>query len=73
MKLVLLSPMFLVIKMKTLYKCTNCGEYTLKHDVCPYCGGKTYTPHPARFSIEKEQKYSKYRRELIKKQLVDSS
>ena len=72
MKLVLLFLMFLVIKMKTLYKCANCGEYTLKPNLCPHCGGKTYTPHPARFSIEKEQKYSKYRRDLLKNQLNKS-
>jgi len=44
-----------------LRKCTKCSEYTLK-DVCKKCGAKTASPHPLKFSIEKEKKYSKYRR-----------
>lgn len=51
---------FLKIKMM---KCKSCGEYTLRKDKCPYCGGDLKNPHPARFSPE--DKYSKYRLELI--------
>lgn len=40
-------------------KCTVCGEYTLREDRCPHCGGALKNPHPARFSPE--DKYSKYR------------
>ncbi|NHV45469.1 MAG: RNA-protein complex protein Nop10 [Candidatus Verstraetearchaeota archaeon] len=48
------------MKMK---KCSFCGEYTLRDDKCPYCGGQLKNPHPARFSPE--NKYSKYRLALI--------
>jgi len=40
-------------------KCVACGEYTLKRDACPYCGGTLRTPHPAKFSPE--DKYSRFR------------
>jgi len=40
-------------------KCRVCGEYTLKKEKCPYCGGPLRNPHPARFSPE--DKYSRYR------------
>jgi len=40
-------------------KCSVCGEYTLREEKCPYCGGALKNPHPARFSPE--DKYSKYR------------
>lgn len=40
-------------------KCVQCGNYTLKQDKCPTCGGKVQTPHPARFSPH--DKYAKYR------------
>jgi len=42
-----------------LRKCENCGRYTLKTEVCPYCGGKPRIPHPAKFSPD--DKYAKYR------------
>ena len=42
-----------------LRKCEKCGKYTLKIDVCPYCGGKVRIPHPAKFSPD--DKYLKYR------------
>ncbi|MBR9682854.1 MAG: ribosome biogenesis protein [Candidatus Aenigmarchaeota archaeon] len=44
-----------------LRKCPNCMKYTLKDD-CGTCNIKTVSPHPIKFSIEKEKKYSKYRR-----------
>ncbi|MCD6096038.1 MAG: RNA-protein complex protein Nop10 [Thermoprotei archaeon] len=47
-----------------LRKCIKCGEYTLRRDKCPYCGGPLKNPHPAKFSPE--DKYGKYRRELKK-------
>ena len=45
-----------------IMKCSKCKRYTLK-EKCPICKGKTVTAHPPRFSIEKERKYGKYRRE----------
>ncbi|HSQ53446.1 MAG TPA: RNA-protein complex protein Nop10 [Acidobacteriota bacterium] len=45
-----------------LRKCVKCGEYTLKHDRCPVCGGDLHVPHPAKFSPE--DKYAKYRRAM---------
>jgi H/ACA ribonucleoprotein complex subunit 3 len=42
-----------------LRKCEKCGNYTLKKDKCPYCGGKVHVPHPPKFSPE--DKYLKYR------------
>ncbi len=52
---------------KSIFKCTKCRKYTLS-ETCPECGGKAVSPQPARFSLEKENKYSKYRRELIKRE-----
>ncbi|MHA1707645.1 MAG: nucleolar RNA-binding Nop10p family protein [Candidatus Heimdallarchaeaceae archaeon] len=51
---------------KSIFKCTKCKKYTLHSDICPSCGGVVVSPQPARFSLEKEKKYSKYRRMLIK-------
>jgi H/ACA ribonucleoprotein complex subunit 3 len=45
-----------------LRKCVKCGEYTLKHESCPVCGGDLRVPHPAKFSPE--DKYAKYRRAM---------
>jgi len=42
-----------------LRKCAKCKRYTLKHDLCPYCGGEVIIPHPAKFSID--DKYLKYK------------
>jgi H/ACA ribonucleoprotein complex subunit 3 len=42
-----------------LRKCEKCANYTLKKEVCPYCGAKVHTPHPAKFSPD--DKYLKYR------------
>ena len=40
-------------------RCGACGEYTLKGDACPHCGGTLRNPHPAKFSPE--DKYSRFR------------
>jgi H/ACA ribonucleoprotein complex subunit 3 len=40
-------------------RCSVCGEYTLRMDSCPHCGGALRNPHPAKFSPE--DKYSRYR------------
>jgi len=42
-------------------KCPSCKTYTLK-DFCPECEEKTISAHPRQFSLEKEKKYSKYRK-----------
>jgi len=46
-----------MIKIK---KCPKCKGYTLK-DVCPKCGVETISPHPPKFSLEKEMKIVKYK------------
>jgi len=51
---------------KKIYKCINCGNYTLKQDKCPKCGGSVRVAHPPRFSPV--DKYGKYRR-LMKKRI----
>ncbi|MHA1771420.1 MAG: RNA-protein complex protein Nop10 [Candidatus Thorarchaeota archaeon] len=51
--------------MTLLYKCTQCNEYTLEEDRCPYCGGEVYNPLPAKFSPQ--DKYGEYRRAAKKK------
>jgi len=45
-----------------LRKCEKCHNYTLKVDVCPYCGGRVRVPHPPKFSPD--DKYLKYRMTL---------
>ncbi|HNW37828.1 MAG TPA: RNA-protein complex protein Nop10 [Methanosarcina vacuolata] len=40
-------------------KCKNCGRYTLR-EICLGCGGKTFSPIPARFSPK--DPYGRYRR-----------
>ncbi|NIQ04990.1 MAG: RNA-protein complex protein Nop10 [Candidatus Korarchaeota archaeon] len=42
-----------------LRKCKECGEYTLRKDRCPHCGGEIHIPHPAKFSPD--DKYLRYR------------
>ena len=42
-------------------KCFKCGIYTLK-EKCKSCGSETFSPHPPKFSLEKEKLYGKYRR-----------
>jgi len=48
-----------------LKKCPKCKNYTLK-ELCPKCKEKTVSAHPLRFSLEKEKKYSKYRKQTFK-------
>lgn len=50
---------------KSIFRCEKCKKYTLDPKMCPDCQGKTLSSKPARFSLEKEKKYSKYRRQLI--------
>jgi H/ACA ribonucleoprotein complex subunit 3 len=45
-----------------LRKCEQCGSYTLKRSVCPYCGGGLKVPHPPKYSPD--DKYFKYRMAL---------
>lgn len=48
--------------MKTLMmKCSACGKYTIS-EKCPYCGGKTATVHPARYSPD--DRYARLRSPL---------
>ena len=51
---------------KSIYRCLKCEKYTLNEQTCPHCGDRVVSPQPARFSLEKEKKYSKYRRQLLK-------
>lgn len=43
---------------KSILICPRCKEYTLKNQ---HCKTKAITIKPAKFSPEKEKKYSKYR------------
>ncbi len=43
---------------KSILICPKCHTYTLKDT---HCDTKTITVKPAKFSPEKEEKYSKYR------------
>jgi H/ACA ribonucleoprotein complex subunit 3 len=52
-----------------LRKCTRCGTYTLRKDVCPRCGGIVHVPHPAKFSPT--DKYLKYRMAMKKERLTE--
>ncbi len=52
---------------KSIFKCPKCKEYTLS-EKCPKCDSKAFSPQPARFSLEKERKYSHYRRKLVKRE-----
>lgn len=49
-----------------LRKCSKCLRYTLKKDVCSYCGSAVHVPHPAKFSPD--DKYAKYRRRISEEQ-----
>ena len=51
---------------RTLYKCEECKNYTLDEEKCPKCKGEVKEPYPARFSLDWEKKYSKYRRQAMK-------
>lgn len=57
---------------KSIFKCVKCDKYTLNMEKCSSCGGRVVSPRPAKFSIEKEKKYSTYRRQLIKNNLNTS-
>jgi len=41
-----------------MLKCVQCGRYTLS-EICPGCGGKASTVHPARYSPD--DRYARYR------------
>lgn len=45
-----------------LRRCRDCGQYTLRMDKCPSCGGEVHVPHPAKFSPD--DKYLEYRMAL---------
>ena len=53
-----------------MHKCTGCGEYTLKTDVCPHCAGKVDSSKPAKYSPEDH--YGEYRRKLKKMERDDA-
>jgi rRNA maturation protein Nop10 len=53
---------------KSILRCVECKKYSLESSTCSACGGKVISPQPARFSLVKERKYSKYRRRLLKEQ-----
>ncbi|TFF68039.1 RNA-protein complex protein Nop10 [Candidatus Thorarchaeota archaeon] len=55
--------------MPYIFKCSECGEYTLDDETCPKCGGSVKTPHPPRFSPV--DKYGEYRRRAKRKQRED--
>ncbi|MFX1535877.1 MAG: nucleolar RNA-binding Nop10p family protein [Promethearchaeota archaeon] len=46
---------------KLMKHCPICQIYTLQ-DRCSKCGKVTRSPHPPKFSMERDRKYSKYRR-----------
>ena len=50
-----------------LRKCVKCGKYTLRKDMCPYCGSGVHIPHRAKFSPD--DKYLRYRM-MMKKERV---
>ena len=52
-----------------MYKCPECGIYTLE-DKCPKCSGDLKVIYPPKFSIE--DKYGKYRR-ILKKEIRDKN
>ncbi len=52
--------------MKEIRKCLNCGRYTFK-EVCPYCGSKTRSVLPPKFSPD--DKWGNYRRKMKKEYL----
>ncbi|MHA1129620.1 MAG: RNA-protein complex protein Nop10 [Candidatus Helarchaeota archaeon] len=56
---------------KLLRKCVECGRYTMTEGKCPQCGGKTISPHPAKFSLV--DKYGKYRRKLKRLEMRENN
>lgn len=53
--------------MKHIFRCQECGTYTLKEEC--QCGGKAVTPKPPKYSPE--DKYAGYRRKA-KKALLEA-
>jgi len=51
--------------MTHLFKCSNCGQYTLNQKTCPKCGGSVFSPRPAKYSPQ--DKYGEYRRKAKRK------
>ncbi|MFW9805802.1 MAG: RNA-protein complex protein Nop10 [Candidatus Thorarchaeota archaeon] len=51
--------------MTHLYKCSNCGEYTLEQKKCPKCNGVVLSPKPPKYSPQ--DKYGVYRRKAKRK------
>jgi H/ACA ribonucleoprotein complex subunit 3 len=49
--------------------CQKCGRYTLKKDMCPYCGGNVRIPHPPK--VSPDDKYLKYRMIMKKEQVPE--
>ncbi len=49
--------------MKKIFKCPECGSYTLS-DRCEDCGVKTINPKPPKYSPE--DRYSEYRKKQKK-------
>ncbi|MHA1442330.1 MAG: nucleolar RNA-binding Nop10p family protein [Candidatus Heimdallarchaeota archaeon] len=56
----------------SLHKCLKCGKYTLQ-ETCSKCKEQAVKPAPPRFSIEHATKYSKYRREALRRSLQKES
>ncbi|MEM2143662.1 MAG: nucleolar RNA-binding Nop10p family protein [Candidatus Thorarchaeota archaeon] len=50
--------------MPSLFKCAQCGSYTLRDTSCPKCNGKVFDPEPPKFSLV--DKYAEYRRRARK-------
>ncbi|MFH0929377.1 MAG: nucleolar RNA-binding Nop10p family protein [Candidatus Aenigmatarchaeota archaeon] len=48
-----------------LKRCPKCKKYTMK-DACSECKEKSVTAYPPKFSMKKEKKYGKYRRQTFK-------
>ncbi|MFX1252803.1 MAG: nucleolar RNA-binding Nop10p family protein [Promethearchaeota archaeon] len=46
---------------KLMKQCPICQIYTFQ-DQCSKCRGVTRSPHPPKFSMERDRKYAKYRR-----------
>ncbi|MFW9792724.1 MAG: RNA-protein complex protein Nop10 [Candidatus Thorarchaeota archaeon] len=51
--------------MTHLFKCNNCGEYTLNQKECPKCKGPVSTPKPPKYSPQ--DKFGDYRRKAKRK------
>ncbi len=56
--------------MSQIFKCKQCGEYTLNEKKCSKCGGKVGNPRPPKFSPE--DKYGDYRRKAKRKARTSS-